>query len=71
MRPPYGSVNYETAVAIGKPIMNWSVDSLDWKAKDKKKIIEDVKTSTHNQGIILMHDIHEQSAEALPILLLS
>ncbi|MDT2818020.1 polysaccharide deacetylase family protein [Vagococcus lutrae] len=66
VRPPYGSVNYETAVAIGKPIMNWSVDSLDWKAKDKKKIIEDVKTSTHNQGIILMHDIHEQSAEALP-----
>ncbi|MBP1041356.1 polysaccharide deacetylase family protein [Vagococcus sp. BWB3-3] len=65
VRPPYGSFNYETAVAIGLPLINWSVDSLDWKTKDSKKIDTEIKTTIGADSIILMHDIHQETADAL------
>lgn len=65
VRPPYGSFNYETAVAIGLPLVNWSVDSLDWKTKNSKKIGEEIKTTLGNDSIVLMHDIHQETADAL------
>lgn len=65
VRPPYGSFNYETAVAIGLPLVNWSVDSLDWKTKNSKKINDEIKTTIGADSIILMHDIHQETAAAL------
>ena len=47
------------------PIVNWSVDTLDWKHGSKEKIIEIVKKSTKNGSIILMHDIHQATADAI------
>lgn len=56
----------------------WNVDSLDWKDKDPDSIVRRVMTqfdsiSKRSGGVILMHDIHPQSAAAiaklLPILL--
>ncbi|WP_314062929.1 polysaccharide deacetylase family protein [uncultured Vagococcus sp.] len=65
VRPPYGSFNYETAVAIGLPLVNWSVDSLDWKTKNSKKIDAEIKNTIGTDSIILMHDIHQETADAL------
>ena len=50
----------------GIAIVNWSIDSLDWKYRDAAKTIEHIKENAHNGGILLMHDIHEESVEALP-----
>jgi len=53
----------------GIAIVNWSIDSLDWKYRDAAKTIEHIKENAHNGGILLMHDIHEESVEALPTII--
>ena len=69
LRPPYGGYNKMVADQAGIAIVNWSIDSLDWKYRDAAKTIEHVKENTHNGGILLMHDIHAESVEALPAVL--
>ena len=65
MRPPYGAINTDTAKIVGKPIIQWNVDSLDWKTKNSAAIQKVVKKSVASGGIILMHDIQPATAEAL------
>ena len=65
IRPPYGAYNDTVRNIINLPIVNWSVDTLDWKHGSKEKIIEIVKKSTKNGSIILMHDIHQATADAI------
>ena len=42
----------------------WSLDSLDWKLKDKGKIVRRVLKDVKDGDIILMHDIFPSSVEA-------
>ncbi len=65
LRPPYGAYNQLLKDCITLPIINWSVDTLDWKTKNPYSITEIVKANTQNGSIILMHDIHKTSAEAV------
>jgi len=69
LRPPYGGFDKMVAEQAGIAIVNWSIDSLDWKYRDAAKTIEHIKENTHNGGILLMHDIHAESVEALPSVL--
>ena len=66
LRPPYGGFDKMVSEQAGIAIVNWSIDSLDWKYRDAAKTIEHIKENAHNGGILLMHDIHEESVEALP-----
>lgn len=68
-RPPYGSVNLAVAKLINRPIIQWSVDSEDWKTKNGKKIIDKVTSTVYDGSIILLHDIHKETIEALPNLI--
>ena len=69
LRPPYGAFDKMVAEQAGIAIVNWSIDSYDWKYRDAAKTIERVKETAHNGGILLMHDIHEESVEALPTII--
>ena len=69
LRPPYGGFNKMVSEQAGIAIVNWSIDSLDWKYRDAAKTIAHIKENTHNGGILLMHDIHAESVEALPSVL--
>ena len=69
LRPPYGGYNKMVAEQAGIAIVNWSIDSLDWQYRDAAKTIEHIKENAHNGGILLMHDIHAESVEALPAVL--
>ena len=69
LRPPYGGYNKMVADQAGIAIVNWSIDSLDWQYRDAAKTIAHIKENTHNGGILLMHDIHAESVEALPAVL--
>lgn len=68
-RPPYGSHN-ETAdeiiAARGMAIVQWSVDTLDWKTKDTAKTIEATVEGAekYTEPIALMHDIHDATIDA-------
>ena len=44
--------------------MLWSVDSLDWKLRNKEKIVRRVVKETEDGDIILLHDIFPSSVEA-------
>jgi peptidoglycan/xylan/chitin deacetylase (PgdA/CDA1 family) len=49
----------------------WNVDSLDWQDKNPYTIFERVKKQMEIQGrgIVLFHDIHPQSVEALKMVM--
>lgn len=64
-RPPYGAYNKTVLNCIAMPAIMWSVDTLDWKTRDAKKTLASVQKSTTDGAIILMHDIHSPTADAV------
>lgn len=73
LRPPYGAVNDKVRQNVNVPMILWSVDSLDWKYKTQANctdlIMKEVKAQVRDGGIILMHDIHKTSCEAVKTVL--
>ena len=64
LRPPGGIVTNKPD--LDRPIINWSVDTLDWTSKQTVKGITDtVKRYAGNGKIVLMHDINTKSSTAL------
>ncbi|MGE5590367.1 MAG: polysaccharide deacetylase family protein [Bacillota bacterium] len=47
-------------------IINWTTGSLDWQYRDPQKITEQVLKTIVPGGIVLMHDTHTWTAQALP-----
>lgn len=70
-RPPYGSINDYVRTYAGTPLILWSVDTLDWKSKDPAAILATTMEQVHDGAIILMHDVHPTSVEAVPTLITS
>lgn len=76
-RCPYGDCGGSKSVVrelIAKNNMlhiGWNVDTLDWQDKNPLSIFERAKKQIAllDHGIILFHDIHPQSVEALKILI--
>ena len=64
MRPPGGAVNDTVKMFAGKPIIQWSIDTLDWKTRNKAMTVNTVMKQVEDGDIILMHDIHKPSMEA-------
>ncbi|MFY0741292.1 polysaccharide deacetylase family protein [Solibacillus silvestris] len=68
-RPPYGAINDDVRNAIPCKSVNWTIDTLDWKYRDSEKLFPMVKEALHNNAIVLMHDIHQSTADGLePVL---
>lgn len=64
-RPSYGETDEKVNKAFGLPVILWTVDTLDWESMDAKKIFDHVKNQKNLDGrIILMHSIHDPTAEA-------
>lgn len=72
-RPPYGSANrqvYEMGADAETVLCFWSVDPEDWTTKaNATKIVEAVMSNVKPGDIILLHDIHARTVEALPTLI--
>ena len=65
VRPPYGSINENVKNTIDNPLILWNVDSLDWKSRDKEKIVPLVLNDVQDEDIILLHDIHSTTVPAV------
>lgn len=66
LRPTYGNANSSVRAIAGIPIINWCIDSLDWKYRDADKVIEEIrKTKNFDGRIILMHVIYDSTLEAV------
>ena len=51
------------------PVIMWSVDTLDWKKRDGRKVFEYVSGMKDLDGkIILMHSIYDSTADATELL---
>ena len=68
MRPPYGGINSAIQAAVSQSFILWDVDTLDWKNRNTASIMKEVQ-KTQSGSIILMHDIHQTSIDALPSVL--
>ncbi|MDD1505685.1 MULTISPECIES: polysaccharide deacetylase family protein [unclassified Lysinibacillus] len=64
-RPPYGATNDKVRSVMTMPSILWSIDTLDWKHRNAEKILTYVKASAKDGSIILMHDIHQTTANGL------
>ena len=65
MRPPYGAISDVMRKKMKYPMILWSVDTLDWKTKNAKAVLKEVKKQVSDGDIILVHDIHGSTAEAM------
>ncbi|MES2997041.1 MAG: polysaccharide deacetylase family protein [Verrucomicrobiota bacterium] len=70
MRPPYGGFlqrQREMAHAeFGYPTILWSVDPLDWKRPGPSVVTSRILSATNPGAIILAHDLHSQTVDAMP-----
>lgn len=65
MRPTYGSINKKLRENINLEVVLWSVDTKDWKYKNIDTIVNNALTNVKDGSIILMHDTHERTSEAV------
>lgn len=66
LRPPYGAYNERvTKVEPNMSIALWNIDTLDWKTHNPTAILGEVKKELQPHSIVLMHDIHQDSADSL------
>ena len=65
-RPVGGAINDDVkkaAKACGLPIINWSVDTEDWKYRDAERIKNVIVQNTKDGDIVLMHDLRDCTLE--------
>ncbi|MEO7105827.1 MAG: polysaccharide deacetylase family protein [Rhodoferax sp.] len=73
-RFPYGARNGEGFALLDEAHLRsvmWNIDSLDWADPVPSSIADRVLRSVEKEGrgIVLFHDIHERTVEALPAIL--
>lgn len=79
LRAPGGYITKERAVLAGYPIINWSIDTEDWRHKSRadeetieaniNAIVENALRGVEDGDIILMHEIYQNTYEATCIIL--
>lgn len=71
-RPPFGAYNntlIETCENNGYYVIQWDVDSLDWKDISAEQIVERVTRNVKNGSIILFHNNAEYVEQYLPAII--
>jgi peptidoglycan-N-acetylglucosamine deacetylase len=70
LRPPYGAITTRQREWIesrfGLNIILWSVDPFDWKRPGASVITQRILSQVRPGAIILSHDIHKQTVDAMP-----
>jgi len=70
LRPPYGSITARQKKWInqefGYKIILWDVDPLDWKRPGAAAVCNRIVRGTRPGSIVLSHDIHPGTIEAMP-----
>ncbi|MBF9041899.1 polysaccharide deacetylase family protein [Rhodobacterales bacterium HKCCE4037] len=70
MRPPYGNLYDRQRLMLhqarGMPTILWSVDTLDWQRPGSSVVAQRMVHGCHSGGVILAHDIHSATVQAMP-----
>ena len=65
IRPPGMKYNSELVENLDYSFILWSVDTRDWQSRDKEKIKQVIRDNIEEGSIILLHDVHECSVDAV------
>lgn len=65
VRPPYGSLSQVAMDNVGKPLILWTVDPLDWKYRDAASVRQRAVADSFDGAVILLHDIHSTTVDAV------
>lgn len=70
LRPPYGAITTRQKEWIekqfGLSVIIWSVDPFDWKRPGASVIEDRILAGARPGAIVLSHDIHKQTVDAMP-----
>ncbi|MFF4616996.1 polysaccharide deacetylase family protein [Nonomuraea jabiensis] len=66
VRPPYGAFNGTVRRQTGRPLVLWSVDTLDWRYRSSATVARRALRSVRPGSVILFHDIHPTTVRAIP-----
>ena len=70
IRPPYGAITARQKEWIEKQfdlsVIIWSVDPFDWKRPGASVIEQRILAGARPGAIVLSHDIHKQTVDAMP-----
>lgn len=69
LRAPFGRVNERVKACAYAPIINWTIDTLDWTGITADEIYERVFSRRFSGAIVLMHDGYTPTVSALKRLL--
>ena len=64
VRPPYGCLTAGECACMETPLINWSVDTEDWKSQNKDSILDIIYRDSFDGCIILMHDCYPTTVDA-------
>lgn len=65
VRPPYGSYTKDILKDSGTSFILWDIDTMDWNVKNTEKVAQNATYRVHDGDIILMHDIHKTTVDAV------
>ncbi|MEV4372048.1 polysaccharide deacetylase family protein [Nonomuraea sp. NPDC049637] len=66
VRPPYGATDRDVRRQAHRPLVLWSVDTLDWRYRDSARVARVSLKRVRPGSVILFHDIHPTTVKALP-----
>lgn len=69
LRTPFGKTNELVRQAAFTPLIDWTIDTLDWTGVSADEIYEGVLSSCFSGAIVLMHDGYQNTVDALKRLL--
>ncbi len=68
-RPPYGRINQVILDKIDMAAILWNVDPRDGEAYNAQEVVDNVMEDIKDGAIILLHDVYQNTVDALEILL--
>ncbi len=69
IRAPFGNVNDAVKKCAPTPLIDWTIDTLDWTGVSADDIFKSVFSNRFPGAIVLMHDGYQNTVEALKKLL--
>lgn len=64
-RPPYGALNNNVREVSTLDFALWDLDTMDWSNKNADIITQNIMSNVHDGSVILLHDIHDFSRDAI------
>ena len=63
VRIPYGDNSATIRANVDRPMIRWSVDTLDWKYRNANTVYNNIMDRAYDGAVVLMHDLYATSVD--------